>query len=94
MVAKQIFYLLSLTSYTFCSGYFGDEVLQTICQGFSLSMMLPITASQEARIIGVSHKHPAVSQYLSSNSTTHSSKQTNMVPVSVIKVDIYINGIE
>jgi hypothetical protein len=34
-----------------------------ICQGWPWSMILPISASQVARITGVSHWHPAITKY-------------------------------
>jgi hypothetical protein len=37
------------------SGYFGDRVSQTICLGWPQAMILQISASQLARIIGMSH---------------------------------------
>jgi hypothetical protein len=46
---------LSQTCSLFCSGCFGDGVLGTICPGWPLTMILPISVFQEARIIGVSH---------------------------------------
>jgi hypothetical protein len=45
--------------YIFALGYFGDEVLQTVCQGWPRTMILPISASEIARITGVSHPHSA-----------------------------------
>jgi hypothetical protein len=43
----------------FFSGYFGDGVSRTICRGWPQTSILPISASQVARILGVSHQHPA-----------------------------------
>jgi hypothetical protein len=51
-LAKQALNSLSQTSSSFYSGYFGDGVLQT--------MIFLISASQLARIIGMSHQHLAV----------------------------------
>jgi hypothetical protein len=42
----------------FCSGYFGDGVSQTTFLSWPLTTVLPISASQIARITGVSHQHP------------------------------------
>jgi hypothetical protein len=38
-----------------CSGYFGDGVLRTICPRWPQTTILPISASQTARITSVSH---------------------------------------
>jgi hypothetical protein len=43
----------------FCCGYFGDGASSTICLGWPLTRILLISASQVARIIGVSHQHSA-----------------------------------
>jgi hypothetical protein len=43
---KQVLYHLSHTSSPFCSGYFGDGVLQTICPGWPWTVTLLILASQ------------------------------------------------
>jgi hypothetical protein len=40
-------------------GYFGDGVPPTIWLGWPWTMILPISASQVARITGVSHQHLA-----------------------------------
>jgi hypothetical protein len=40
----------------FCSGYFGGGVLQTICPGCPRTVILLISASQVARITGMSHQ--------------------------------------
>jgi hypothetical protein len=53
--AKQGFYHLSHTSSSFCSGYFGDGVSELFAwAGLKLRFLL-ISASQVARITGVSH---------------------------------------
>jgi hypothetical protein len=49
---------LSHISSPFCYGYFVDRVSQTIFPGWAQTMILPISASQEARIIGTSHQCP------------------------------------
>jgi hypothetical protein len=46
---------LSHTSSPLCSGYFGDGISQTIYSGWPQTSMLPISASQVAKITGVSH---------------------------------------
>jgi hypothetical protein len=43
----------------FCSGYFGDGLLRTVCPGCPKTTILLISASQVARITGMSHQHPA-----------------------------------
>jgi hypothetical protein len=58
-LAKQAFYGLNQISSPFCSGYFGDGILQTICPGWPQTMILPISASQIARITDMSHRSPA-----------------------------------
>jgi hypothetical protein len=55
VLAKQAHYCLSHTSIPFCSGYFGDGILQTVCLDWARISILLISASQVARIIGVSH---------------------------------------
>jgi hypothetical protein len=44
----------------FCSGYFGDEVLQTICLGWAQTLIIPISTSQVPRITGMRHQHLAI----------------------------------
>jgi hypothetical protein len=46
---------MSYISSPFFSGYFGDGVSGTICLDWPQIMILPILASQVARITGVSH---------------------------------------
>jgi hypothetical protein len=57
--AKQELYCLSHTSCPLCSGNFGDGAFWTICLGWPQTMILLISASQIARITGVSHQHSA-----------------------------------
>jgi hypothetical protein len=57
--ANQKLYHMSHTSSPFCSSYFGDGDSRTICPGWPQTLILTISASQVARIIGVSHWHPA-----------------------------------
>jgi hypothetical protein len=56
-LAKQAFCPLSHTTSPFCSGYFGARVLKIIFLGWPQTAVLPISASQEARITGVSHQY-------------------------------------
>jgi hypothetical protein len=58
-LAKQALYPLSHSSSPFCSGYFGDGILQTVCLGWLPASILLISASQAARITGMSHLHMA-----------------------------------
>jgi hypothetical protein len=51
VLAKQTFYHLSHISNLFYSGYFRDGVSKTICLGW-------LSASQVARITGMSNGHP------------------------------------
>jgi hypothetical protein len=46
---------LSHTFSSFCSGYFGDEVLQSICPCWPQTSIHLIPAFQVARVTGVSH---------------------------------------
>jgi hypothetical protein len=48
--------LIESTCSPFCSHYFGGGVSQTLL-GWHPTVILPISASQVARIIGVSHWH-------------------------------------
>jgi hypothetical protein len=56
MLAKL--YYLSCTSSPFCSGYVGHS-FSNYLPGLASNCDLPISASQVARIIGVSHQHLA-----------------------------------
>jgi hypothetical protein len=49
---------LSQTSSLFCSGYFEDRVSQTNCLGWPQTTIFP-SASQVARIAGMSHEYLA-----------------------------------
>jgi hypothetical protein len=60
MLAKQVLYHLR---HTFCSGYFGEEVSQSIYPGWPQTLVIPISASPIARITGVSHRHLAGSSF-------------------------------
>jgi hypothetical protein len=55
---------LSHTSNPFCSGYFGDGVSVTISLGWPETSILLISASQVARVSGVSHQHLADSDQI------------------------------
>jgi hypothetical protein len=60
-------YILShSTSPIFLWRVFQARVLRTICLGWLWTSILLISASWVARIIGVSHRHPAISFYFSS----------------------------
>jgi hypothetical protein len=50
---------LSHDSSPFYFGHLGDGVSQTICLDWPRTMILPISASQVASIIAMSHQHPA-----------------------------------
>jgi hypothetical protein len=65
-LANQALYCLSHTSSPFCSGYFGDGVSWTICPGWPCTAILPMSASQAARITGTSHWCPAAPGVLAS----------------------------
>jgi hypothetical protein len=58
-LAEQMSYCVSCISSPFCSDYFGGGVLQTICPDWPQIMILLISASQVAKIMGISHQHPA-----------------------------------
>jgi hypothetical protein len=62
---KQAPYCLSHTCTPFSSGYFG--VLWTIWPVWPQTSILPISASQVARIIGMNHWHMAMNIFLSKN---------------------------
>jgi hypothetical protein len=57
--SRYSFYLLSNTSSPFCYGSFGNRVWGTICPSLLQTLSLPISASQVAKITGVSHWLPA-----------------------------------
>jgi hypothetical protein len=59
-LAKLMLYHLSHTYSSFCSGYFGDGVSRTICLGWPQTLILPISASQVAKITCVSPSHQAL----------------------------------
>jgi hypothetical protein len=59
MLTKQALYCLSYIFSPSCSSYFGDEVLQTIFPGWPWD--LQVSASQVARIMGLSHQSPDLS---------------------------------
>jgi hypothetical protein len=52
---KAALYHLSHTSSPFCSGCFGDGVSRKICLGWLQTLIFSMSASQVARIPGVSH---------------------------------------
>jgi hypothetical protein len=51
MLAEQVLYHLIHTSNPLYSGYFGDGVSQTVCQGWLQTTILPISTSKVAGII-------------------------------------------
>jgi hypothetical protein len=59
IVTKQVLYHLSHITSPFCSGYFGDGILRTTSLSWLQTVILPISASQVARITVVSHQCPA-----------------------------------
>jgi hypothetical protein len=63
VLAKQALCSSSHTSSSFCSGYFGNGMSWTICSGWPWATILLISASQVARIIGVSHQCPAAAKF-------------------------------
>jgi hypothetical protein len=54
MLAKHALSLLRLPGH-FCSSYFGDGFLRTICVSWPLSMIFLMLACEVAKIIAVSH---------------------------------------
>jgi hypothetical protein len=58
VLTKQMLYHLSHTCGSFCSGYFGEGISQIFCLGWSIIMILLISVSHVAKIIGVSHWYP------------------------------------
>jgi hypothetical protein len=50
---------LSHISSPFCSSYFRDGISWTSCPDWPWATILPISASQVTRIIGMDHWHPA-----------------------------------
>jgi hypothetical protein len=48
----------------FCSGYFGDGISHTICLSWPPTSILPISAYQAAKIIGMSHPYPTTTIFL------------------------------
>jgi hypothetical protein len=61
-LVKRVLYHLSYTFGLFGSGYFGDGILGTICLVWHGTVIFLMSASQVARIIGVSHQYPAVKE--------------------------------
>jgi hypothetical protein len=56
-------YHFSHTSSPFCSGYFGNGILGTICLSCPWTVSLLISASQLGRITGMSHRHPVPTHF-------------------------------
>jgi hypothetical protein len=63
-LAKKALYSLSHSSRPFCSGCFKDGVSETICPGGPQTEILPISASQVARITGMRHRCPVITTIL------------------------------
>jgi hypothetical protein len=61
---KQGFYCLNHTSNLFCSGYFADGFYWSIYLGWPQIVILLISVSEVARIIGISHQHTTEDKYL------------------------------
>jgi hypothetical protein len=53
----QVLYVFSHTASPFCFCYFGDGVSRTIFPSWSQTLILLISASQVAKIKGMSHQH-------------------------------------
>jgi hypothetical protein len=82
-LSKQVFCLLSHTSSPHSSGYFGAGVSWTIYPGWPQTSILLISASQVARITGVSYQCPVYNPLLKSiigpwvqNTHTHTHTHT------------------
>jgi hypothetical protein len=54
---QRVPYCLRLTCSSFCSGYFGEGLSQTILPGWSQTSILLISPSQVAKTTYVSHRH-------------------------------------
>jgi hypothetical protein len=63
-LAKQALYCLNHTSSLLCCGYFGDKTSLITCLSWPQTMILLISASLGARIIGVSHQCPVFLWFL------------------------------
>jgi hypothetical protein len=60
LLTKQTLYCLSHICSPFCSGKLGDEVLGAICPGWLRTVILLISVSQVASIVGVTHGGPVL----------------------------------
>jgi hypothetical protein len=56
VLARQALYHLNDSASPFFVGYFQDRVSQTICPGWLWTIVLLISASWVARIMGVNHR--------------------------------------
>jgi hypothetical protein len=61
---------LSHTSSPFCSGYFRDWVLRTVCPGWPQTSIFLISVSQIIRITGMSYRYRSHSYFESSSNKT------------------------
>jgi hypothetical protein len=57
---QALCHLSHSTRVHFCDGFFQDRVTGSVWQGWFLTMILLISAFWVARIIGMSHQHPAL----------------------------------
>jgi hypothetical protein len=58
-LVKQMLYFLRNTSSPFCFSYFRDRISWNISLGWPGTMILLVSASLIAMILGVCHKHPS-----------------------------------
>jgi hypothetical protein len=75
VLAKQVLYCLNHDFRPFCSGYFGDGILRTVCLGWPQTAILLISNSQIARITGVSLWHLDLTQSFKTKETDAKLKQ-------------------
>jgi hypothetical protein len=87
ILPKQVHYCLSHISSPFCSGYFTDEVFQTVCSGCSWTSIFQI--SQEARITGMSHQSPSTCVFLIMIQNYH---WKYVLSIKIIHIPLIANG--
>jgi hypothetical protein len=78
MLATQVLYISS----PFCSGYLGDGFSQTICPGWPRTEILLLSASQVARITGVSCRHPPHTSFIEEDKKSRRGAQEHAQQVS------------